>query len=95
MIHNIPFIADWNRIQTNKQLLINKSNMNENSRRLKHDYKIGDQVLLYKPGIRRKLSTPKEGPYVILKVHTNGTVKIRRGIIEETVNIHRLEPFFV
>ena len=69
--------------------------MKENSRHLKHDYKFGDQVLLYKPGIQRKLSTPKEGPYVILKVHANGMVKIWRRIIEETVHICRLEPFFV
>ena len=27
-------------------------------------------------------------------VHTNGTVKIQCGIIQETVNLRRLEPFF-
>ena len=81
MIHNIPFIADW-------------SNDHENTKRLLHKYNEGNQVLLYKPGIPHKLSTPKEGPYVILKVHTNGTVKIQCRIIEETVNLIRLEPFF-
>ena len=94
MIHNIPFVADWNRIETNKQKLINKSNSLENSKRLKHTYNIGNKVLLTKPGIRRKLSTPKDGPYSILKVYSNGTVKLQRGIIQETVNIRRLEPFF-
>jgi hypothetical protein len=94
MIHNLPFVADWNRIKTNKQKLINKSNARENNKRLPYKYKKDDQVLLYKPGIRRKLSTPKEGPYQILKIHSNGTVRIRRGIIQETVNIRRLEPFF-
>ena len=94
MTHNIPFVEDWNRIKTNKQKLINKSNSLENSKRLNHTYKIGNKVFLTKPGIRRKLSTPKDGPYSILKVHSNGTVKLQRGIIQEKVNIQRLEPFF-
>ena len=95
MIHNIPIIADWNRIKTNKQKLIIQSNECENNKCLPHKYKEGNQVLLHKPGICHKLITPKEGPYIIMKVHTNGTVKIQHGIIEETVNLCRLEPFFV
>jgi hypothetical protein len=38
-------------------------------------------IVLYiiprKPGLRRKLSAPKEGPYNILEVGTNGTVMIK------------------
>ena len=94
MIHNIPFVANWDRIKTNKQKLIDQSNKKENNKCLCQKYQVGDKVLLHKPGIRRKLSTPKEGPYPVLKVPTNGTVKIQCGIIQETVNLRRLEPFF-
>ena len=40
-----------------------------------------------------KLSVPREGPYKILKVHTNGTVRIQRGIVAMRVNIRRLTPY--
>jgi hypothetical protein len=41
---------------------------------MKYNYNIGDRILLGKPGVQRRLSTPKEGPYTILEVGTNGTV---------------------
>jgi hypothetical protein len=57
-------------------------------------WKSGDCILLQKPGLQRNLSAPKEGPYTILEVGKNRTVKIQRGIIHERINIRRIEPFF-
>jgi hypothetical protein len=94
MIHDIRFQANWDRIKNNKQKIIATSNKRENLNRIKHKYNVGDRILLRKPGLRRKLSAPKEGPYTILEVGTNGTVMIQRGIIHERVNIRRIEPFF-
>ena len=64
--------------------------MQENSKRIDHDYQIGDKVLLEKPGIIRKMMRPFE----IIKVHTNGTVRIHRNHVTEQVNIRRLMPYF-
>ena len=94
MIHDVRFQANWDRIKNNKQKIIEKSNKRENLNRLKYKYKVGDRILLRKPGLRRKLSAPKEGPYTILSVATNGTIKIQRGIVQERVNIRRIEPYF-
>ena len=36
----------------------------------------------------------KKGPYLITEVYTNGNVHIQKGIVNERINIRRLEPFF-
>ena len=89
MIHNIAFKANWDQIQKRKQDIINKSTQN----RIHYEYKVGDQVLLETPGILRKLSTPRKGPYPVTKVYQNGTIQIQKGIISERVNIRRTAPF--
>jgi hypothetical protein len=39
---------------------------------------IGDQVLLETPGILRKLSTPRTGPYPVTNVYKNSTIRIQK-----------------
>ena len=74
MVLPIQFQADWARIELRKQESINQSNVQENSKRIDHDYQVGDEVLLEKQGIIRKMTQPRTGPFEIIKVHTNGTV---------------------
>ena len=93
MIHNIAFKANWDRIQKRKQDIINKSIKKENKSQIPYEYKVGDQVLLETPGILRKLSTPRTGPYPVTKVYKNGTIQIQRGIVSERVNIRQICPF--
>jgi hypothetical protein len=94
MIHDVRFQANWDRYKNSKQQIIERSNKRENLNRLKYKYKIGDRILLRKPGLQRKLLAPKEGPFTILPVATNGTIKTQRGIVQDRVNIRRIEPFF-
>jgi hypothetical protein len=77
---------------------MNKSNQKEskNKSRIPYEYKVGDQVLLETPGILRKLSTPRTGPYPVTNVYKNGTIRIKKvnnGIVSERVNIRRITPF--
>ena len=77
-----------------KQALIDKNTQHENNRRIQHHYKVGDMVLLEKPGIIPKLESPCDGPYEILEVYDNGTVQIKvNGAVKERVNLRRLTPF--
>ncbi len=46
MIFNTTHIANWEVIRQNKQKLIDKNNKRENAKRVKHDYKVGNKVLL-------------------------------------------------
>ena len=94
MLLPVQFKADWALINARKQKLINENNACENSKRVAHTYSVGDKCLLKIPRKQRKHRVPREGPFLIEHVHTNGTVRIRRGAISETVNIRRLLPFF-
>ena len=93
MILDIPFKANWTKITNKKQELIDKSNERENKTRVDYDYAIGDKVLITYDGVRRKLTPRREGPYDVIQVYTNGTVKIQRGPLRERINIRRLTPF--
>ena len=42
-----------------------------------------------------KLSQPGEGPYEIVELYNNGTVKIKRRGYREVLSITRVEPFFM
>jgi hypothetical protein len=48
------------------------NNKTENASRVNHDYKVGDKVLLKKPGKHlRKLEAPRTGPHTLTAVYTN------------------------
>ena len=79
----------------NKQKLVDKANLRENINRIDYDNQVGQRVYIKKDGIYyHKLDGPKLGPYEITQVFTNGTVCIQHGLVNEHVNIRRLEPHF-
>jgi hypothetical protein len=56
------------------------NNRIQNSSRISHDYKVGDKILLKKPGKHlRKLEAPITGPHTATAIYTNGTVRIQKG----------------
>ena len=85
--------ADWSYIQERRQNEINRNNRRENKTRIEHTYRVGDRVLLERPGILRKMSTPRTGPHKVEAVYTNGTIRIRKGVVSERVNIRRVHPY--
>ena len=84
---------DWKSIQERKQKAIAKSNRRENSKRVDYKYQKGDWITIRKPGILRKLSVPKAGPYKVVKHNTNGTLAYEKGPFDvDEVSIRRVEP---
>jgi hypothetical protein len=74
---------------------MDRNNRRENASRIRHDYKVGDKVLLKKPGKHLiKLEAPRTGPHIVTAIYTNGTLRIQKGKINERVNIRRLFPYF-
>jgi hypothetical protein len=72
-----------------------RNNRRENASRISHDYKVGHKVLLKNPGKHlRKLEAPRTGPHTVTVIYTNGTLRIRKGKVNERVNIRRLFPYF-
>ena len=92
MIFNIQHVANWEFIRQNKQCRIDKNNKAENAKRIDHQYKEGDLVLLLH-GAKNKYEAPYKGPYCILQVNDNGTVRLKVGAVEDTVNLRRLTPY--
>ena len=92
MILNVQHEANWKYIQQRKQNLINKNNERENSKRIPHNYKEGDLVLL-RQGTENKYETPYSGPYHILQVNNNGTVQLKVKATIDTYDIRRLYPY--
>ena len=92
MIFNIQHVANWEFIRSNKQRRIDKNNKAENAKRTAHLYKEDNLVLLLR-GTENKYETPYKGPFCILKVYDNGTVRLKVGAVKDTVNIRRLTPY--
>jgi hypothetical protein len=93
-ILNQKFEADWSLIKHNKQKLIQNNNKRENDKRRQHDYQVNDKVLCEgKPTLSKFGSALWEGPFKLVKVNDNGTVRIQKGIVTETVNIRRIKPY--
>jgi hypothetical protein len=90
-------VANWESISAKKRKQVQRDNQVENKHRQDHDYAVGDWVLIRCDGtdgdIVPKLSQPTLGPYRIIQVFTNGTVKIQRHGYQERINIWRLIPF--
>jgi hypothetical protein len=74
---------------------MDRNNKRETASIINHDYKVGDKVLLKKPGKNlRKLEAPRTGPHTVNAIYTNGTLRIQKGNVNERVNIRRLFSYF-
>ncbi len=94
MLFDIPFIADWQKIEEFRQQLTDRSNARENEGRIDYDYEDGEKVLLRKEGILCNAESRwHKKPWLITTVHTNGTVTVQRGTKVERMNIRRVKPF--
>jgi hypothetical protein len=81
-------------IEQQRQKGMGRNNRRENASRISHDYKVGDKILLKKPGKHlRKLEALRTGPHTVTAIYTNGTVCIQKGNVHERVNIRRLFPY--
>jgi hypothetical protein len=50
MVLPIKFMADWAAIEQQRQKEMARNKRRENSSRINYEYKVGDKVLLKKPG---------------------------------------------
>ncbi len=94
MLFDILFIADWQKIGEYRQQLTDRSNARENEGRIDYDYRVGQEVLLRKEGILHNAESRwHKKPWLIMTVHTNGTIMVQRGNFLERMNIRRVKPF--
>ncbi len=78
----------------NRQQLTNLNNARENEGRIDYHYKVGQKVMLRKEGILRNAESRwHKKPWLIISVHTNGTITVQSGNKIERMNIWRVKPF--
>ena len=94
MMFNISSLINWKEVSIRKKQIVDKANLRENHKRIDFDYEVGQKVYVITDGIQRKLDRPKKGPFEIMEVFTNGTVRSQRGAVDERINSRRLEPHF-
>jgi hypothetical protein len=96
-ILNVSFEANWQYLKERKQKLILHNNQRENSKRIPHTYAVNDMVMIKQGRTRKHGNTKYEGPFRIVQVNDNGTVKLVKdandgGAVYETWNIRNLHP---
>jgi transposase InsO family protein len=94
MLLPVKFTADWQAIQAKRQKRIEDSNARENASRIEHEYKIGDLIMKTRPGKLAKLRRKRDGPYTVTHVYTNGTLRIRKGVVAERISVRRVSPYY-
>jgi hypothetical protein len=94
MLFDLSFTTDDKEIRKCKQEASDANTHKENSKRVKHENKFNDQVLLDRKILQCKLSPKPDGPYQIVRVYSNGTLKIRKGMyVQKRVSIRRCVPY--
>ena len=92
-ILNTQFEANWRYIQQRKQHIIKTNNQRENAKRIPYTYRVGEKVLLHLGDVKTKFDPQYSGPFEIVQVNNNGTVRIQNGPVTETVNIRIIHPY--
>ena len=94
MMMNIPLLADVITLREKRQAQVDTRLIKANNERIAYDFKVGESVMVReKHGPGDKMKPYAQGPYPILRIHTNGSVTVQKGHIHERVNIRRIKPY--
>ena len=97
LIFRQKVVIDWERKKALHQRQAIQNNAKENRKRLNYEYKVGDKVLIVFKKYERKAkitpSTYSRGPFTIVEIFDNGTVRLRCGSYIDTVSIRRITPY--
>ena len=94
MLLEINFQPNYKEMWLRKQKLVNYNNKHENEKWVQYDYEVGHYASILRDGNYRKLEGEKLVPFRIIQVHTNGSVKIKTGIVNGQIKIECLAPHF-
>ena len=79
--------------RTIKRKRIELNNARENKSRIPHEYEVGDMTLTSRNKKSKQGEREKDGPYPIVQVNNNGTVRYDKGSYSDIINIRKCEPF--
>jgi len=86
--------ADMELVKARRHKAIKANNERENKRRIAHDYKVGDKVLVLTQRLDPKLKL-HEGPYTVTGYNKDsGTLHISRRKYRDSINVRLVRPYF-
>jgi hypothetical protein len=100
MIFRQKILIDWVAMKQVRRLQAVANNAKENKKRLGHIYKVDALVLMIKKPYelakagKITLRPYSKGPYRILKLYKNGTVKIQCRSFTDILSIRRIMPYY-
>jgi pyruvate kinase len=94
MLFDLSFTTNYSELKNEKQKASDINVDCENRKRIKYDYKVNDLILLDCGTFQRKLVVKHDGTYQVIRVYSNGTLVIRKGIYVQQVSIRRCTPYF-
>ena len=65
----------------------------ENAKYIPHTYQINDKVLMERKKRTKHGEKEYNGPFTVLAVHDNGSVKIQKRNYSDVVHIRQLTPY--
>jgi hypothetical protein len=98
MIFRQKIVINWVTLKAVCQNQAIANNTKDNKKRLRHIYKVDNLVLIFKKPYELaeagKISLPtySKGPYKILKLYKNGTIKIQRESFTDILSIRHIMP---
>ena len=72
-----------------------KWKIKEKKSRFPHEYKVGNILLICRNKKCKHGEREKNGPYPIVQVNNNGTVRYDKGTYSDIINIRQCEPYQV
>ena len=93
-ILNVQHNIDWTVIKNHKDKLIKQNNRRENSKRMPHKYRVRDKILIKSDWSSKFQKDPYLGPYWVVSVNkNNGTLRYRKGPVEDSINLCNVVPY--
>ena len=94
MILRTKMEAKVELVRQRREAAIQVNNARENKRRIAHDYKKGDRILILSQALDPKMKL-HDGPYPVINYDkATGTLHIQRKNYVEPINIRNVRPFF-
>ena len=76
-----------------KKAAIEHNNKRENAKRMRYTYQVGQEVLVKADQSTKYGSNAYMGPFTVVEVYNNGTVRVDEGALTDTYNIRNVTPY--
>jgi hypothetical protein len=88
ILFDLSFTTNYSELKNQRQKVSDLNVDHENSKRMTYDYKVNDLILFDCGTFQRKLVSKRDGFHQVVRVYSNVTLKICKGIYIQYMLIH-------